>query len=197
MHGVRPMSVFNRSKQLFPPAEEDVLVAFARNQAQRQLPLTHPLLHEKANRILKLHTHPPFTVGKTWSYRFLNRHRPELAMYWSSNMDDKRAHALNPTNSKEYFEVLTEICPKHHIQPKFKFAMDESPIFIGRNVPRVQVIGPAKAKRQAKRQDDNRESLSLVVTICADGSIPMPPTIIFTGKNFMKRWSDYNVLNVT
>ena len=33
------------------------------------------------------------------------------------------------------------------------------------------------------------------MTICADGTV-LSPTIIYKGKNFMRKWGDNNVVNV-
>lgn len=88
-------------------------------------------------------------------------------------MENKRGRALNPTNLKDYFDTLTEIEAHRHIKPKYKFAMDESPIMIGRSGGRQRVIGPVGQSQQAQLQGYNRESLSIVATICTDGSLPM------------------------
>ncbi|KAJ3558729.1 hypothetical protein NM688_g746 [Phlebia brevispora] len=196
IHGGRSILEFNKGKQTFSPAEEAVLVEFVRTLALRQLPLTHELLHAKANSILALR-HSSITVAKCWSYRFLDRHHGELSMYWSSGMDNKHGHALDPRNAKDYFDMLTEICKKNNIKTKFKFVMDESPIMLGRSGSRQRVIGPVGQKRQPCLQDDSRDSLSLVVAVCADGSLAMRPTVIFQGKNFMKKWNEHNHSNVT
>ncbi|EIW51871.1 uncharacterized protein TRAVEDRAFT_106412, partial [Trametes versicolor FP-101664 SS1] len=66
------------------------------------------------------------------------------------------------------------------------YAMDESPILLGTELTTC-VIGPAGQKLQHKLQDGGRESVSFVVTICADGSVPFPPTVIFSGQNYLKR----------
>lgn len=83
------MAKFNKERQLFTPAEEEVFVQFTKTLAVRQLPLTHELLTEKANAILLLRNNGPHTVGKTCLRRFMNRHLDTLLMYWSSGMENK------------------------------------------------------------------------------------------------------------
>lgn len=118
----------------------------------------------------------------------------QVAMYWSSSLKNTRGLALNPTNVHEYFEVLADIDREHHIKPEFKYAMDKSPILLGTELT-TRVIGPAGQELQHKLQDGGRESVSFVVTICADGSVPFPPTVIFSGQNYLKRWSSHNRLD--
>ena len=117
-------------------------------------------------------------------------------MYWSSGLRSQRGYALNPTNVREYFEVLSEIDRVRHIKPENKYAMDESPFLIGMEST-ARVIGPAGQRLQHRLHDGNRESVSLVVTICANGTVPFPPTIILAGHNFLKRWASHNTLNAT
>ncbi|PIL34798.1 hypothetical protein GSI_02585 [Ganoderma sinense ZZ0214-1] len=74
--------------------------------------------------------------------------------------------------------------------------MDESPVLLGMEMT-TRVIGPAGQKLQHKLHDGNRESASLVVTICGDGSVPFPPTIILSGQNYLKRWAEHNTLNAS
>ena len=57
------------------------------------------------------------------------------------------------------------------------------------------LLAPAGQKLQHKLHDGNRESASLVVMICADGSVPFPPTIILLGQNYLKCWAEHNALN--
>ncbi|KAL1937211.1 hypothetical protein VTO73DRAFT_14464 [Trametes versicolor] len=85
------------------PAEEAILVQLCRTLTLRFVPLLHKSLEDKANTILA--------------------HNDELAMYWSSSLKNKHGYALNPTNLRDYFEVLTEIDRAHHIRPEFKIAL--------------------------------------------------------------------------
>lgn len=194
-HGGRSVHDAHVAAQLLTPAEEKILLQLCKTLALHFLPLSHQLLQDKANAILSVRAGGSVRqVGARWSYRFMVRHSDEIAMYWSSGLKNARGLALNPTNIREYFEILTEIDRDHHIKPRFKYAMDESPILLGMEST-ARVIGPAGQKLQHKLQDGNRESVSFVVTICADGSVPFPPTVIFSGQNYLKRWSSHNVLD--
>ncbi|KAF9221250.1 hypothetical protein BS17DRAFT_819827 [Gyrodon lividus] len=78
-HHKQSISEFNTTKQKLTVAEERVIIDFTARSADRGIPLTHQLLQNSANEILRAHlgsdTEP---VGINWSQRFLTRHREEL-----------------------------------------------------------------------------------------------------------------------
>lgn len=58
---------------------------------------------------------------------------------------------------------------------------------------RVQrIVGQRGAKRQHKTRSANRENVTVLVTICADGTA-LKPTIIFKGQHILKKWCQNNV----
>ncbi|KLO14049.1 DDE-domain-containing protein, partial [Schizopora paradoxa] len=59
-----------------------------------------------------------------------------------------------------------------------------------------RVVGRKGAKIQHKQGASDRENVTVLVTICADGS-RLHPTIIFKGANFMTKWSNNNVANAS
>lgn len=80
--------------------------------ARRNFPLSHEELKSEADSILRAHlgdTFPETGVGKQWSYRFVQKYRKQLKMFWSSTMDEKRGRAVNPHTNKEYFDLLEDI----------------------------------------------------------------------------------------
>lgn len=69
--------------------------------------------------------------------------------------------------------------------------MDESgfpPGLLGRD----RVVGARGTKTQHKQGGANRETVTALVTICADGTT-VEPMIIFKGKNLLKKWGQDNV----
>ena len=57
-----------------------------------------------------------------------------------------------------------------------------------------RVIGQRGTKTQHKKGSAERENVTAIITICADGTV-LKPTIIFKGQNFMRKWGDDNVTN--
>lgn len=54
------------------------------------------------------------------------------------------------------------------------------------------VVGGRGVKTQPMQGSADRENMTAVVTICADGTV-LHPTIIFKGANFMRAWANDNV----
>ena len=195
LYGICSNREAHKASQLLTVSEEEALVHFVLVMGVCFLPLSHTVLQEKANELPTVHADiPALQVSKGWSYQFLNHHASELSTYWGFTLNSKQGLTLNLTNVHEYFEVLAEIDQEQHIKPKYKFAMDESPVLLRMEMTTC-IIGPAGQKLQHKLHDGSQESASLVVTICTNRSVPFPPTIILSGQNYLKRWAEHNALN--
>ncbi|KIK99437.1 hypothetical protein PAXRUDRAFT_132070, partial [Paxillus rubicundulus Ve08.2h10] len=57
------------------------------------------------------------------------------------------------------------------------------------------VVRPAKKKTQHLQHDENQETLTVMVSICAD-EMGIPPTVIYKGQKFSMQWHNDNPLNV-
>ena len=84
---------------------------------------------------------------------------------------------------------------EHYIAKGIKientYGMDESG-FPPEASQTYRVIGGWGTKTQHKQGNANRENVTALVTICADGTT-LRPTIVFKGKNFVKNWANNNV----
>lgn len=82
-------------------------------------------------------------------------------------------------------------CVEEGIPPELIYGMDETGFPLG-DFGRKKVVGRRGAKRQHKQGSGDKENVTVLVTICADGS-HLRPTIIYKGKNFMQKWQENNV----
>ena len=73
--------------------------------------------------------------------------------------------------------------------------MDESG-FPPSNQGQQKVIGRRGTKTQHKQGGADRENVTAIVTICADGTV-LNPTVIFKGKNIMAKLGDNNVASAS
>ncbi|KIL62014.1 hypothetical protein M378DRAFT_81767, partial [Amanita muscaria Koide BX008] len=69
--------------------------------------------------------------------------------------------------------------------------MDESGFPPGHQ-GKERVVGRRGTKTQHKQGGADRENVTALITICADGTA-LPPMIIFKGQNFMAKWGNNNV----
>src|ERR1700692_209863 len=190
------MSAFNAGKQRLTPAEERVLVDFALESADRGFPLTHANLYKAADDILTSRLGDEHvSLGHNWVDVFLNRHREELQTHWSKPLDTQRGRALNPTNVKLWFDLVKENIVDKDILPHNIYGMDESG-FPPSDQGTQRVIGRRGTKTQHKQGGADRENVTAIVTICADGTV-LQPAIIFKGQNFMKKWGNNNVAHAS
>ena len=190
--GAQSISDFNATKKKLSTAEEDVLVKLIIESADRGFPLTHPIIISHANEIIEAREGPDFVpVGTKWITRFLNRYRDEIQTHWSRPLDTQRARALNPDVVRSWFDLLEEHIVKPGIRPEDIYGMDESGFPPSRQ-GRERVIGRRGTKVQHSQGRANKENVTAIVTICANGTT-LRPTIIFKGQQFMKRWAENNV----
>ena len=182
----------HEDQQKLTAAEEAVLVDFLEQSADRGFPQSRHNITQYANLICQNRLGPDCEgLGNTWVTRFLDRHRDALQMHWSRPLDTQRAQSMNPEAKRKWFELLQEFIVEAGIRPEDLYGMDETGC-----PPSVQgterVCGSRGTKTQHKQGGADRENVTAIVTICADGTA-LRPTIIFKGQNFMTKWAENNV----
>ena len=194
-NGGKPMSEFNAEKRLLSKEEEEVILGFIQETGNRGFPLSHRRLREHANSIIKARLgNPSFVgVGQNWTDRFVLTHSERIKTIWSTSLEGKRAQSANPTNNKEWFDLLaTDL---KDVDPDCIWAADETGIQTG-NAVKERVIGAKGKTTQHQTRDGNRENITVIVTICADGS-SIPPAVIFKGQSFLVSWQQDNPLGAS
>jgi hypothetical protein len=173
-------------EQKLQPAQEKVLVEWIKVMGQRGVPLTPQALIDYASDICD------GPVGSSWGKHFMARH-PELKVKWTSSLQQCRAQALNPTVVAEYFELLAEVINKYQVPPENIFNMDEKGIQLGVG-KRVAAIIDRDQKTVFQVENGNRELVTIIETLCADGTA-LHPCVIFQGKRRNLEWGRDNPCN--
>ncbi|KAJ2929322.1 hypothetical protein H1R20_g7775, partial [Candolleomyces eurysporus] len=167
----RTMLEFNATKQKLTNAEEDLLVRFILESADRGFPLRHREVKQYANVLrssrLGVNSQP---VSQAWIY------------------------SLNPEAVKSWFDIVEEFIVKAGIPPENIYGMDESG-FPTAYSGKERVVGGRGTRTQHKQGGADRENVTAVVTICADGS-SIRPLLIFKGKNIKEAWVKGNDVDV-
>ena len=180
------------------PEEEDMVILYCLDLASRAFPLNHKTLKTHVDAILRARLGDDFPnsgVGINWTSRFVEKHSSRLGRYWSSSLETARGRAVNETTNREWYNLLGNTIKEKNIQEECMWASDESGFQPGMGF-KERVIGPAKQKTQHLQRDGNRENITVMVTICADGT-DIPPTVIYKGKSFATTWHDKNTLNAS
>ena len=117
----------------------------------------------------------------SWVTRFFHRNHDTLLTAWSTPIETSRHNANSRPKYRLYFNLLHQKMTEYSIEPAHTYNMDEKGFAIG-------VMGRSKrvfdkllySKRQYKQSihDGNREWVTVLATICADGS-HLPPGVIF------------------
>ena len=195
------MSACNAGKQKLAPAEETIVVNFVMESANQGFPLTHRNVKAQANVILQSRLGDEAEpVGHNWIDWFLTRHQERLQTHWSCPLDTQRAQNLNPTTVANWFDLVEEYIHnpggvRELILPENTYKMDETGVTAGDQRTHC-VIGRRGTKVQHKQGSADRETVTAIVTICADGTV-LHPTLIYKGKNFMAKWGENNIANAS
>ena len=186
----------NGKKAWLTKEEGHIIVQFTIEVARRGFPLSPKRLREHAEHILSARLgkrFPEAGLGKNWATHFITKHHDRLGMYWSSAMDSSRGRAVNPMTKVEYFKLLKDVRAEHDIPDELLYGADETGVQTGIGVTE-RVIGPAQAKIQHQQRSGNRENITVLPTICADGT-SLPPTVIYKGEAFQTKWLQENPLD--
>lgn len=179
----------NAEKQLLTPAEEAAIETYLIGMAKRGFPLTPRMVIEKAVRVLEAKTGEAVEVGKHWFSRFMERH-PKLATYRAGPLDQIRANAANPVLLKDYADTVERLFSEHKPPPCNILGTDEVGINSG-IAPRQTVVGKAGQRHQKQQQLGDRNNITVIETVCADGTV-LRPIVIFKGQYLMLSWGDDN-----
>ena len=110
----------------------------------------------------------------------------------SKPLDTQRAQSMNLEAKKKWFELLEEFVVKAGIRPEDLYGMDETgcpPSDQGTE----RVCGGRGTKTQHKRGGADRENVTAIVIICADGTTRQILLWFFKGQNSMSKWSNNTV----
>ncbi|KAF5378494.1 hypothetical protein D9615_007116 [Tricholomella constricta] len=197
--GGRKLSDFNAKKSWLTAGEATVLIDYALELAARSFPFSRTRLREHADEIIRAKLGESFEgVGDNWVDRFTTKHHVRLKACWSSSLDDSRARAVNPTNNDAFYNLYEHVkggCgnPEDAVPDELVYGADETGIQSGVG-GRERVFAPASASVQHQRRSGDRENITVLPTICADGTY-LAPTTIFKGDGFQVKWCQENPLN--
>lgn len=110
---------------------------------------------------------------------------------WSTHLDTQQANCLNPAAVSHWFDLVEAEIIRKGILPGQIYAMDESG-FPPANDGVKRVVAARGKKIQHKRGGGNRENVTSIVTICANGSYTKP-VVIFKGQSIWSKWTQNNI----
>jgi hypothetical protein len=174
------------NEQLLTAAQEEILVKWIKVQGRRGIPLTYVTVALYAGEISGQQ------VGGSWPKRFLKRH-PDLKIKKTQGLETARAKALNQFTVDDFFNMLNELIKEYNIVPENLYNMDKKGVQLGIGA-KVAVMVDSDQKTAYSIEDGNRELVTVIEAICADGST-VHPAIIFQAKRRNAEWGRNNPSN--
>jgi len=182
INGVESKEESAAKRQILYEQEEIPIMQYLIETAKHGFPDTPRRAVRRANQILQERTSDAnASVGKNWIRRFLQRHKNQLSVYWSTTLTTVCGGALNKANVNHWYNLLQDIINEYKIDPDLIFAMDETCCFLDKCTHKTRHIGAARQCQQIAMRNTNRETCNLIPVICADGEV-YGPTVIFKGK---------------
>ena len=130
--------------------------------------------------------------SESWVTRFFHRHHDTLLTAWSTPIETSRHNADSASKYRLYFDLLHQKIVEYSIKLAHTYNMDEKGFAIGVTGKSKRVFDKVLfGKKQYKQltHDGNCEWVTVLATICADGS-HLPPGVIFpaAGNDVQASW---------
>ena len=171
---------------LLTAAQEEVLVDWIKVMGCRGIPMTTTVITDYVADIVG------HAVGESWVRRFKGQH-PKLKVRWSSTLEKCCTASLNPTLVNEFYNILEEMITCNNIPAENIYNMDEKGIQLGIG-QKVKAFIDRDQKDVYSVEDGNRELVTMIEYVSADGKSHQPSTI-YQGKRWDLEWGQNNPCN--
>ena len=169
-------------KKLSAP-EEKVLVEWIKAQGRRGVPISPGTIGDHAEAIAG------GSVGASWPGRFMERH-PDLKTKWTQSLEKCRANNVNYANVNNFYDMYEGLVEEYNIPIENIYNMDEKGLQLGVG-KRIAAIIDRDQKNVYNLEDGNRELVTVIETVCADGTV-LNPSVIFKGARTNLAWGKVN-----
>jgi hypothetical protein len=163
------------NQQALHPQQEKELLRYIERLTRQGLPPTRPMIRRFASDIAKKE------LGKGWVDRYIKRYKVNLISRWATGIDRSRYQADSLLKYSLYFELLRSKLSQYDIEPRNMYNMDKKGFMLGVLTRSKRVFSRRlyeEGKIKAHIQDGNREWITLLACICADGS-HIEPSLIY------------------
>jgi hypothetical protein len=173
-----PASMAQQNSRFLNNPQEQELLKYINQLTDKGIPPTVSMVRNFAGDIAgKL-------PGKCWSQRFCTRHQDKIKSGYLKNLDSQRSKADSAVSYGYFFALLKEKLEKHHVLPCDQYNMDEKGFMLG-VMNKQRRIFSKDAFEQGRvigaTHDGNREWITVLATVCADGTW-IPPALIYASQ---------------
>ncbi|KAG6997197.1 hypothetical protein FocnCong_v015293 [Fusarium oxysporum f. sp. conglutinans] len=164
--------------------EEQIIVQFLLDLNSRGFPTRLRFVEEMANSLLADRDASP--VGKHWAHNFVKR-QPELKTRLFRRYDYQRAKCEDLTIIRGWFRLVQNTIVKYGIRSDDIWNFDETGFMMGLIMAGMAVTGSERQGRPKSVQPGNREWITVIQAINAEGQ-SIAPFIIGAGKYHLANW---------
>ena len=196
--GGKTKAMSNAKRCWLTNVEVAVVIAYIGEIGNRGFPLSHKRLKGHIDTICRAclgALFPAEGVGKNWTDHFVEKHSDAIKMSWSRPLETKRGRAVNPFTKNAFYELLGDMVKKYDITEDRTWGVDEIGLQGSMGMPE-SVMGACKLGPQYQQWDGDRENITVLETICADGT-SIPLVVIFKGSAYQVKWVQDNPANAS
>lgn len=184
----RPRHEVSIEQQNLNPQQEKDLVRYIEELTGRRLQPTRQTIQNFMSSVAQKE------VSESAVTRFINKHLDRLTSQWNSAMDSVSHNADSAAKYKLYFELLHDKIQQYDVEAAHTYNMDEKGFMIdivGRSKRVFSKRRWDKGEVRASLQDGNRDWVTVMACVCADGGV-LPPGVIYAaaGNTIQSSWVD-------
>ncbi|KAF4470852.1 hypothetical protein FALBO_2237 [Fusarium albosuccineum] len=183
-NGIQSRSDFIPKSRKLSDLEEQIIVQFVLDLDSRGFPSRLRFVEEMANSLLADRDASP--VGKRWAHNFVKR-QPELKTRLFRKYDYQRAKCEDPTIIRDWFRLVQNTIAKYGIRSDDIWNFDETGFMMGLIMAGMVVTGSEREGRPKSVQPGNREWITVIQAINAEGQ-SIAPFIIGAGHYHLANW---------
>jgi hypothetical protein len=168
-----------QNQQALHPQQEKELIEYIDRISKQGLPPSRDMVRRLASQLAQKE------LGYHWVDRFVQRYPDLLKLKLVTTMDRNRHRADSELKYKLYFELLHNKLDRYEVEPRYIYNMDEKGFMIGVQSRSKRIFSRASLESGIRRsliQDGNRDWITLIACICADGS-HLDPSLIYQGQS--------------
>ncbi|EEA22190.1 pogo transposable element, putative [Talaromyces marneffei ATCC 18224] len=174
------------NQRLLSKEQSRTLIKWINQLTERGLPPTNSMLENFAREISGKEP------GKNWASRWLKAHSDKVISRYSKGLDSDRKKADSAYKYTLYFELIGRKIEQYNLTPDQIYNMDEKGFMLGVSTKERRIFTRRKYEQGGYKQhlqDGNREWITTIGCICANGTA-ISPALIYMAKsgNLQDSW---------
>jgi hypothetical protein len=172
----------HEEQMLLNPQQDKELVRYIQGLSERGLAPTRSMIKKIASEVSK------WEASEAWVERSWRRNRDLLTSRYTTGIDRDRFKADTEHSYRTYLDLLHSEMRQYDVDVENVYNMDEKGFLIGKTSRSKRVFSKQlwqQKKVTAALQDGNREWITILGCVCADGSW-LDPGVIFEAKGTLR-----------